>query len=224
MSIFREIVNLWKSEDLLSQAWDESYKMMMLSNEIFTQAIKYLREGENQDIIKALKKRDVEINIFQRDVRRKVVTHYAISQDIDDLPNGLVLLNMVVDVERLGDYTKNILDLALNHPNIIKSEEFSEDLYHVEQEVISRFSKTLEAIHTQDADVARSMMLTYKETLTSVSDDIVNGCISGEITLGDESKTVSLALYARYLKRIGAHLKNITTILINPFEAVGDKK
>ena len=224
MSIFREIVNLWKSEDLLSQAWDESYKMMMLSNEIFTQAIKYLREGENQDIIKALKKRDVEINIFQRDVRRKVVTHYAISQDIDDLPNGLVLLNMVVDVERVGDYTKNILDLALNHPNIIKSEEFSEDLYHVEQEVISRFGKTIEAIHTQDANVARSMMVSYKETLTSVSDDIVNGCISGEITLGDESKTVSLALYARYLKRIGAHLKNITTVLVNPFDAVGYKK
>ena len=224
MSIFREIVNLWKSEDLLSQAWDESYKMMMLSNEMFTQAIKYLREGENDETIRMLKKRDVEINTFQRDVRRKVVTHYAISQDIDDLPNGLVLLNMVVDVERVGDYTKNILDLALNHPNIIKSEEFSEDLYNVEQEVVSRFNKTLEAIHTQDADVARSMMLTYKETLTSVSDDIVNGCISGKITLGDESKTVSLALYARYLKRIGAHLKNITTVLINPFDAVGYKK
>ena len=224
MSIFREIVNLWKSEDLLSQAWDESYKMMMLSNEMFTQAIKYLREGENDETIRMLKKRDVEINTFQRDVRKKVVTHYAISQDIDDLPNGLVLLNMVVDVERVGDYTKNILDLALNHPNIIKSEEFSEDLYHVEQEVISRFSKTIEAIHTQDADVARSMMLTYKETLTSVSDDIVNGCISGEIALGDESKTVSLALYARYLKRIGAHLKNITTVLINPFDAVGYKQ
>ena len=224
MSIFHEIVNLWKSEDLLSQAWDESYKMMMLSNEIFTQAIKYLREGENKDIIKALKKRDIEINIFQRDVRRKVVTHYAISQDIDDLPNGLVLLNMVVDVERVGDYTKNILDLALNHPNIIKSEEFSEDLYHVEQEVISRFSKTLEAIHTQDADVAQKLLANYKTTLTSISDTIVNGCISGEISLGDESKTVALALYARYLKRIGAHLKNITTVLVNPFDAVGYKK
>ena len=224
MSIFREIVNLWKSEDLLSQAWDESYKMMMLSNEMFTQAIKYLREGENDETIRMLKKRDVEINTFQRDVRKKVVTHYAISQDIEDLPNGLVLLNMVVDVERVGDYTKNILDLALNHPNTIRSEEFSKDLYHVEQEVISRFSKTLEAIHTQDADVARSMMVSYKETLTSISDDIVNGCISGEITLGDESKIVSLALYARYLKRIGAHLKNITTVLINPFDAVGYKQ
>jgi Na+/phosphate symporter len=224
MSVFKDIVKLWNADNLLAQAWGESYKMMMLSNEIFTQAIKYLREGENQDIIKALKKRDVEINIFQRDVRRKVVTHYAISQDIDDLPNGLVLLNMVVDVERVGDYTKNILDLALNHPNIIKSEEFSEDLYHVEQEVISRFSKTLEAIHTQDADVAQKLLANYKTTLTSISDTIVNGCISGEISLGDESKTVALALYARYLKRIGAHLKNITTVLVNPFDAVGYKK
>jgi len=224
MSVFKDIVKLWNSDDLLSQAWDESYKMMVLSNEIFTQAIKYLREGENRDTIKALKKRDIEINTFQKDVRRKVVTHYAISQDIDDLPNGLVLLNMVVDVERVGDYTKNILDLALNHPNTIKSEDFSDELHHVEQEVVARFSKTLEAIQTQDVEVARSMMVSYKETLTGVSDDIVNGCISGKITLGNESKTVALALYARYLKRIGAHLKNITTILINPFEAVGYKQ
>lgn len=224
MSVFQNIVKLWNADDLLSQAWDKSYRMMMLSNEIFTQAIKYLREGENEDTIRALKKRDIEINNFQKDVRRKVMTHYSVSQDVDNLPSGLILLNMVVDVERVGDYTKNILDLALNHPNTIRSEDFSDDLYHVEQEVIERFRKTLEAIHTQDADVARNLMTTYKETLTSVSDKIVNGCISGEITLGDESKTVALALYARYLKRIGAHLKNITTVLVNPFDAVGYKQ
>ncbi|MBL7014705.1 MAG: hypothetical protein ISR83_09850 [Candidatus Marinimicrobia bacterium] len=221
MSVFKDIVKLWSSDDLLSQAWDDSYKMMVLSNEIFNQAIKYLRNGENKETIIALKKRDMEINAYQKNVRRKVVTHYAISQDMDDLPNGLVLLNMVVDVERVGDYTKNILDLALNHPNTIKSEDFSEDLHQVETEVISRFSKTLEAIHTQDEDVARSLMVSYKENLTSVSDTIVCGCISGDITLGNESKTVALALYARYLKRIGAHLKNITTVLVNPFDAVG---
>jgi phosphate transport system protein len=224
MSVFQDIVKLWNSDDLLSQAWDESYKMMVLSNEIFNQAIKYLRNGENKETIIALKKRDMEINAYQKNVRRKVVTHYAVSQDIDDLPNGLVLLNMVVDVERVGDYTKNILDLALNHPNTIRSEDFSEDLHHVENEVIERFRKTLEAIHTQDADVARSLMKTYKETLTNVSDTIVNGCISGEIRLGDECQTVALALYARYLKRIGAHLKNITTVLVNPFDAVGYKQ
>ncbi len=224
MSVFSDIVKLWNADDLLSQAWEESYSMMMLSNEIFTKAIQYLREGKNDEAIRKLKKRDIEINIFQKNVRRKVVTHYAISQNIDDLPSGLVLLNMVVDIERVGDYTKNILDLALLHPNTIRSEDISEELYSVEQEVVSRFAKTIEVIQQQDAEKARRLLLTYKETLTSVSDTVVNNCISGNIVLGDESKIVSMALYARYLKRIGAHLKNITTVLVNPFDAVGYKQ
>ena len=223
MSLFKDIVKLWKSDNLLSQAWDESYEMMMLSNEIFTQAIKYLRENEDIDAIKALKKRDVEINRFQKDVRRKVVTHYAITQDVEDLPNGLVLLNMVVDVERVGDYTKNILDLALNYSGTMRAEEFSDELAEVEQEVLTRFNKTIEAINSHDETVAESLMSTYKDVV-SVSDKIVNGCISGQISQGSEAKAVALALYARYLKRIAAHLKNITTILVNPFEAVGYKK
>jgi len=223
MSLFKDIVTLWNSDDLLSQAWDESYEMMVLSNEIFTKAIKYLRKNETIETVKALKKRDQEINLFQQEVRRKVVTHYAVSQKIEDLPNGLVLLNMVVDVERVGDYTKNILDLSLYYPETIRSEEFSNDLAEVEKEVSSRFEKTIQAINSQDSDVAKSLMSSYKDVV-SITDQIVNGCISGEISYGNESKTTSLALYARYLKRVAAHLKNISTILVNPFEAVGYKK
>lgn len=223
MSLFKDIVKLWNSDDLLSQAWDESYDMMVLSNEIFTKAIKYLRENEDIDAIRALKKRDIEINLFQKEVRRKVVTHYAVSQNVEDLPNGLVLLNMVVDVERVGDYTKNILDLALNYPDTMIAEQFSDELAEVENEVVSRFSKTIDAINSQDEEVARALMSTYKDVV-AVSDKIVNGCISGEIIQGSESKSVTLALYARYLKRIAAHLKNISTILVNPFEAVGYKR
>ena len=223
MSLFKDIVTLWNSDDLLSQAWDESYDMMVLSNEIFTKAIKYLRKNESIETVKALKKRDREINLFQQEVRRKVVTHYAVSQKTEDLPNGLVLLNMVVDVERVGDYTKNILDLSLYYPETIRSEEFSDDLAEVEKEVSSRFEKTIQAINSQDLEVAQSLMSSYKDVV-SITDQIVNGCISGEISYGNESKTTSLALYARYLKRVAAHLKNISTILVNPFEAVGYKK
>ena len=223
MSLFKDIVTLWNSDDLLSQAWDESYDMMVLSNEIFTKAIKYLRKNESIETVKALKKRDREINLFQQEVRRKVVTHYAVSQKTEDLPNGLVLLNMVVDVERVGDYTKNILDLSLYYPETIRSEEFSDDLAEVEKEVSSRFEQTIQAINSQDLEVAQSLMSSYKDVV-SITDQIVNGCISGEISYGNESKTTSLALYARYLKRVAAHLKNISTILVNPFEAVGYKK
>ena len=63
----------------------------------------------------------------------------------------------------------------------------------------------------------------YHEQLTGKSDEIVNSVLSGQLDFGPPSKTAAVALYARYLKRIGAHLKNITTTLVNPFDSIGYK-
>ncbi|HIA22935.1 MAG TPA: hypothetical protein EYN76_00655 [Candidatus Marinimicrobia bacterium] len=224
MSLFKDVINLWKADDLLSQSWDESYKMLNLSHEIFQQALIYLRNGENIDTLKALKKRDKEINEYQRDVRRKVLTHYAVEQDTSNMADGLILINMVVDIERIGDYCKNILDLAINHDQSIKSSEISEDLAMIEEEAKSRFEKTIQAIQAQDVEIAKSLMEGYKEQMTGKSDEIVNGILKDELHFGSEARTASIALYARYLKRIGAHLKNITTTLVNPFDAIGYKE
>ncbi|MCH7612377.1 MAG: hypothetical protein IIB95_05300 [Candidatus Marinimicrobia bacterium] len=224
MSLFKDVINLWKAEDLLSQAWNDSNEMLDLSHEIFQQALIYLKKRENIETLKALKKRDKEINEYQRNVRRKVLTHYAVEQDTTDLANGLILINMVVDIERIGDYCKNILDLAINHPQTIDSNEISEDLAIIESEVQNRFKKTLEAIHTQNEEIAKSLMKGYRKQLTGLSDDIVNGIIRNELHFGSESRTAAIALYARYLKRIGAHLKNITSTLVNPFDSIGYKE
>ena len=207
MAIIKDIIKLWKAEDLLSQAWDRSFEMMELSREIFNQATKYLRKGENIDTLKALKKRDREINAFQQEVRRKVLTHYAVEQNTTDMANGMILINMVIDIERIGDYCKNILDLAINHPNQIVAEDISDDLALIENEVKIRFDKTIEAIHTQDADIAQSLMEGYREQMTGKSDDIVNNILKGNTDFGSASKTAAVALYARYLKQIGrAHV------------------
>ncbi len=224
MALFKDIINLWKAEDLLSQSWDESYHMIGLSHEIFQQVLIYLQNGENIETLKALKKRDKEINEFQRNVRRKVLTHYSVEQDTSDMANGLILINMVVDIERIGDYCKNILDLAINHDQSIVSNEISEDLYMIENEVKDRFEKTLQAIHSQDAEIASSLMEGYKEHMTGKSDEIVNVILKNEAHYGSESRAAAIALYARYLKRIGAHLKNITTTLVNPFDSIGYKE
>ena len=224
MSLFKDVINLWKADDLLSQSWDESYKMLNLSHEIFQQALIYLRNGENIDTLKTLKMRDKEINEFQRDVRRKVLTHYAVEQDTSNMADGLILINMVVDIERIGDYCKNILDLAINHDQSIKSSEISEDLAMIEEEAKSRFEKTIHAIQAQDVEIAQSLIEGYKEQMTGKADEIVNGILKDELHFGSEARTASIALYTRYLKRIGAHLKNITTTLVNPFDAIGYKE
>ncbi len=224
MSIFNDIVSIWKSEDLLSQAWDESREMLEFSEDMFSSAVKYLRRGVKIKKLKKLKKEDKKINEFQKNVRKKVVTHFSVSKNIDNLPNGLVLLNMVIDVERLGDYTKNILDMAIYYPEALVSEELLPELNTLENEVRLRFQKTCESIGRQDIVLAEHLLNTHQESLAIVSDNIVHNCISGKIDFENNNQATVVPLYARYLKRIGSHLKNISTTMINPYEYIGYKK
>ena len=221
MSVFKDLVNIWKSEDSLSQAWASSNEMLTLSHVMFTDAIGALRSGEKNKVIKSIKQRDTDINKYQRDIRKKVVTYYSISKDVTNLDSGLVLINMVVDIERVGDYTKNILDLAKYHPKKFVSEKISDDLRVVEKAVIERFGNTIKAVEEMDEEVAKELIKSYRSDLGKLSDNLVASSISGKLQIGEEHKASSMVLYARYLKRIGAHLKNITSVVVNPFESIG---
>ena len=72
-----------------------------------------------------------------------------------------------------------------------------------------------------DEKIAGELIGSYWNDLGKLSDKIVASSISGDVEIGKENKTASVALYARYLKRIGAHLKNITSSVVNPFESIG---
>ena len=221
MSVFNDLVNIWKGSDLLSEAWGESHEMILLSNNIFVKAIDGLRSGEKTKSLKELKKRDKEINDFHKNVRRKVITHYAVSGNTLNIESGLVLINLVVDIERIGDYTKNILDLAIFNPKPVLAEEVSDSLGLIEEVVLSRFSSTISALENRDPKKARALLKSYRKDLGRVSDGIVHNIISGNFEIKNNVSPASVVLYARYLKRIGAHLKNITSVVTNPFEMIG---
>ena len=221
MTIFKEILAIWKSDNLLSQAWEDSLRMLSLSNDIFVQSIQYFNSGENIDAVKALKKEDQSINDYYQLVRRKVITHYSIDKPPIDTSGGLTLINMVVDIERIGDYCKNISDLTLMREGPIDFGELSNEIKSIEEEVESRFTKTIKAIQDQDEALADELLKSYKRMITKVSDDIVKNVASGKIQFKDSSQGASIVLYARYLKRIGAHLKNITSTIVNPYDRIG---
>lgn len=224
MSVFKDLVNIWKSEDSLSQAWSASNEMLTLSHNMFIDSVNALRSGEKNKVIKGIKQRDSDINDYHRDIRKKVVTYYSISKDVTNIDSGLILINMVVDIERVGDYTKNILDLAKHHPEKLISENISDNLRVIEKAVIQRFGNTVKAIEEMDEKIAGELIKSYRNDLGKLSDNIVSSSISGNLHIGEEYKASSMVLYARYLKRIGAHLKNITSVVVNPFESVGYKK
>ena len=221
MSIFNDIIKIWKSDSLLSQAWDDSIAMLKLSHEIFLKSLESFNSPESLKEIKALKKEDRKINDYQMTVRRKVLTHFSIGASAREVTNGLVLVDMVVDIERIGDYCKNISDITLMKESSINFGELSDEISKIEEEVKSRFSSTIEVIENQDEDLAFTLQDKYRKAISTVSDNIVSDIVSGKTKLGSQSKSAALVLYIRYLKRIGAHLKNITSTVVNAYDRIG---
>lgn len=221
MSIFTEILSVWRKEDLLSEAWEKSLEMLDLSHNMFVKAVKKSKKQESLSVLKQLKNRDKEINKYQREVRRKIITHFSLQNNINDISSIMVLMNMVVDIERIGDYSKNILDLAIYYPERLNTKILHPELHEIEQVVKSRFDKTVDAIKTEDIELASKLIKGFKKQVTTASDRIVNNIISGELNLESGSESAAIVLYARYLKRIGSHLKNITTTIINPIDSIG---
>tara|TARA_B100001179_G_C18587868_1_gene403155 strand:+ start:1382 stop:2065 length:684 start_codon:yes stop_codon:yes gene_type:complete len=221
MSIFTEILSVWRKEDLLSEAWEKSLEMLDLSHNMFVKAVKKSKKQESLSVLKQLKNRDKEINKYQREVRRKIITHVSLQNNINDISSIMVLMNMVVDIERIGDYSKNILDLAIYYPERLNTKILHPELHEIEQVVKSRFDKTVDAIKTEDVELASTLIKGFKKQVTTASDRIVNNIISGELNLESGSESAAIVLYARYLKRIGSHLKNITTTIINPIDSIG---
>ena len=221
MSIFKDIINAWKSDDLLSQAWEESLSMLILSKKIFEKSINYLNSGIDIESVKELKKKDITINDYHKSVRRKLVTHFSMGENSKHIASGFILAEMTVDIERIGDYCKNISDITLATESKINFDSVTIEIKDIEKEVLKRFKETIDAIHNQDQTIANDIVKSYKPFVAKMTDDIVHNIISNITKVDSSSNAATIVLYARYLKRIGAHLKNITTTVINPYDKVG---
>ena len=146
MSLFDDIIKIWKSDSLLSQAWEDSISMLNLSHAVFLKSLDSFNSNDSKEEVKALKREDKKINDYQMTVRRKVLTHFSLETNSRQVPNGLILVDMVVDIERIGDYCKNISDLTIMNQDPIDYGSLSDEVTSMEHEVKSRFSSTIKVI------------------------------------------------------------------------------
>ena len=218
--MFKQIFELFKSDSLYEQALNECYEMLETDQKMFNESMKSLRKSDTSDILIDIYAMDKKINEFERDVRRKIMTHLAVSGN-EDLGSGLILVSVVIDIERIGDYTKNIYDLAVQHPKKLTAGSFEETLKNIESSTKDFLNKTIDTFKTQDIEEARKLMVNYKTDISSISNDVVNAIVSGNNDEFSANTAGALCLYVRYLKRIAAHSRNLVSSIVNPFERIG---
>jgi len=218
--MFKQIFEIFKSDSLYEQALRECHEMLDIDLSMFKASRNSLRNSDSAEIDIDIYEMDKKINEFERDVRRKVMTHLAIGGK-DDIGSGLVLVSVVIDIERIGDYTKNIYDLAVNHPKKLNGGSVEDRLAKIENISFNLFEESTQAFKNQDIEKARSLMGDYKENISSQSDKITNEIIRGQINDLETGTAAAVGLYARYLKRIAAHSRNLISSIVNPFERIG---
>lgn len=217
--MFEKYLSLWSKENLLTKAFQRTCKMISYDQEMFGSAVRTLRELNSSQMSIDVYELDRKINKYEREVRRNVLTHLAISGKRDVVP-GLSLISIVIDVERIGDYTKNIADLARDHPKKLSGGPYEKLLSDLEAQVTERFLNFERIIMDSDVKLARKIMKSHPN-ITEGCDRITSGMVKykgNELTM---QNAVALALYARYLKRISSHLTNIASSIVNPFPRIG---
>ena len=218
--MFKELQKLFQRKGLVEQALEESYQMLEIDWEMFNAAKKSLRESETADVDIDVDETDIQINKFERNVRKKVLTHLAV-HDASDLNISLILINIINDIERIGDYTKNIVTLAQNHPGKlqISIEDWEEDLQHIEETIDRNFGVLIDALKNFDTDKA-NQLLDELWKIKKTCSRYVAATIANDLEI-KTSDAVAIALYMRYLKWIASHLMNIATSIVNPFHKIG---
>ncbi|NIR23525.1 MAG: hypothetical protein GWN21_08720 [Gammaproteobacteria bacterium] len=219
MMRFREIYEIWRRDNSLNLALNESYEMLEKTHRMFQESVNILRDAATSQMTLNVYEEDQSINAYQIRVRRKVLQYLAIAGTVNLAP-GLVLTSIVIDIERIGDYTKNITELATAYPGKLDCGRFEQRVQHIEQIVEKLFVEIRRILESSDRQAARTLIDECRQ-IRKDADQIIVELIQRDDESMGSAQTAAVALYVRYLKRVGAHLLNILSSVVNPFERIG---
>ena len=178
----------------------------------FDLAMNALTGGPVATVADEVRRTDRRINITEMEIRRELVVHASVHGGVDT-PEVLVLMHMVKDLERIGDYNKNIFDLADEGVSLAEAPDLGR-LLGYRDELSSRIALMGELLITQDEDGARAY-ITRGDELRREFDDRIN-----ELVHSTEPAVVAVprALLYRFLKRVTAHSLNVVSAVVMPVD------
>ena len=211
---------LLKDPSLVEASRQRALEMLRTTHEMFRIVVQALQEDANPPVQDKLRMLDQQVNHGQQEVRQKVFEALSLSQG-KDLLAGLRLLNIVIDLERIGDYTKNLAELDALFPRSLDFGEYAPVVQEVIDKTGQLFTITHGVIERGVADDAQRGLAIYQR-VSLLCDSHIRLALQYD-TANDSvpRDLVALVLLLRYMKRVAAHLKNVCSAEVNPFHRIG---
>ena len=206
MSFFRS------DEGGISQIESQVQRMIADARHTFDLAMNAVTGGAVETVADEVRRTDRQINVTEIEIRRELLVHISV-HGTADAGEMLVFMNMIKDLERIGDYNKNIFDLALEGVSFSGDEDL-EQILGFRDELSSRIALMGEILDTRDEDRARAY-IERGDHLRREFDGLVNELVHAT---APALVAVPRALLYRFLKRVAAHCANVVTAVVMPVD------
>jgi len=211
--MLKELLSIFRTSEPLAEMGDNFSKMLGLTYEMTIKAGEvYFSESLQADERTAIYKTDVKVNKLERRIRKQVIAHLSLAKERTSVPYCLLLMSIVKDVERIGDYAKNLSEARDYHPSALPEDEIVHEMQEIRTQVERGFSEISEVFAASDHERAVELIREGRD-LTRRCDAVV-----GRVARSDypASTATSIVMGARFYKRIAAHVLNVLSSVVMP--------
>ena len=118
--MLRELLSIFRTYDPLRAVGQNFATMLTLAYEMTVSAGEmFFTSAASPEARTDLYQHDVRLNQLERKIRKQVVAHLSMSGNRLDVPYSLLLMSLVKDVERIGDYAKNLSEISESCGNTV---------------------------------------------------------------------------------------------------------
>ena len=211
--MLRELISIFKADNPLGRMGDNFAKMLDLTQAQTVRAGKiFFSSPPSPEERTAVYKQDVKVNKLERKIRKQVIAHLSVARNSADVPYSLLLMSLVKDVERIGDYSKNLAEVLDVSGAVLPDDETVAELREIREGVESTFEAVAEVFAKSDEEGAVELIRQGRDT-NHRCDALINRIAKSDY---DAATTVAVTLATRFYKRISSHLLNILSGVVMP--------
>lgn len=216
--MFQQLFGTGGKSTLVEAAFKDVSTMLQQSAKMLDHSLAALLQNRELDV--DLEHMDDVVDEGERMVRRTILEHLSVNPR-QDLVASLILVSMVQDAERIGDFSRGLGELVTLGKQPRQGPP-AEELRQLAGRLRPMFEVCERAFRRDDVDLAREVIATHgklKPALIAYTKRIAESDLTADMA-------IVYATAARILRRISAHLSNIASTVVQPYDRIrhGDEE
>jgi len=211
--MLKELLSLFRTDDPIAAMAADFGEMLSCSRDLTIRAGRiFFGEVPDQGGRAEISEDDIAINKLERSIRRQVITHLTLASHTRDAAYCLLLMSIVKDVERIGDYAKNLAEVHHDGGARVPDDDFGAELRAV-RSVVEGMLAEARGIFVRSDSKGATELIAQGRSVNRRCDTLIADVARSD---HDAATTTTLVLGARYYKRIGSHLINVLSGIVMP--------